>query len=234
MSFTERLLFAVPDTLALTSGTTGEMGFKHNSINMGPNGNYQLQYLDYRRVPRRAETRRGRNVTGITASFIGGGDSNTINPSSDCSFISGGSGNNIGALTGAGFGVIFGGIGGGGGNCIDDTSAPTSYGIIGGGQANCICAGTNHSSIFSGNGNIVSGSCSSILGGSGNSDGGFNYVGIFGQAITGVGNNLFHVDGIYVNAMCGPGPGGLVPGTLYYQTGVLPGPLAACKVIFMA
>ena len=72
----------------------------------------------------------------------------------------------------------------------DNTSSPlgrpgevSSYGVIGGGQGNTIAAGTNHSSIFSGNGNTVAGSCSSILGGSGNSDGGFPFTGMYGNAL---------------------------------------------------
>lgn len=74
-------------------------------------------------------------------------------------------------------------IGGGTRNSIDDAAAATSFGVVGGGQANTICAGTNHSSIFSGNGNIVSGSCSSILGGSGNNDNGFPYTGMYGNGL---------------------------------------------------
>ncbi len=57
-------------------------------------------------------------------------------------------------------------------------------GIIGGGQNNCVFPGTNHSSIFSGQFNKVSGSCSSVLGGSGNNDGGFPYTGMYGCNLT--------------------------------------------------
>ena len=70
-------------------------------------------------------------------------------------------------------------------NFIDD-GAGTTYGVIGGGQNNYIQPGTNHSSIFSGNGNNVSGSCSSILGGSGNNDNGNPWTGIFGNAVNGL------------------------------------------------
>jgi hypothetical protein len=75
-------------------------------------------------------------------------------------------------------------IGGGSNNHIDATGAATTYGVIGGGQNNMVAAGTNHSSIFGGNGNSVSGSCSAIFGGTGNSDGGFANIGIFGSGLT--------------------------------------------------
>ena len=98
-------------------------------------------------------------------------------------------------------------------NFINNTGFATTYGVIGGGQGNCIFPGTNHSSIFSGNGNCVSGSCSSILGGSGNSDGGFNYVGIFGQNVTGVIPNAFHAENFVGQNMP------LYTGTLPYPAG---------------
>ena len=87
------------------------------------------------------------------SSFVGGGDTNVINLASDCSFISGGSINNIGAVAGSGLGSIFSAIGGGYNNCIDDTNfasqcssifgGSNNFGngnglFIGGGDANCI------------------------------------------------------------------------------------------------
>ena len=115
----------------------------------------------------------------------------------------------------------------------DNTSSPlgrpgevSSFGVIGGGQGNTIAAGTNHSSIFSGNGNTVAGSCSSILGGSGNSDGGFNYVGIFGQGITGVCDNMFHVNCLWAGNLplaSGGAPGPLVAGTVWVDDVTVPG-----------
>jgi len=88
------------------------------------------------------------------------------------------------------------GTGGGSGNCIDSTGAATTYGVIGG---NCVFPGTNHASIFGGNGNKVSGSCSAILGGSGNSDGGFNNVFIAGSGITAVNGSCLYINGLNAN-----------------------------------
>ena len=165
-------------------------------------------------------------------SFIGSGEGNVITFGSEQSFISGGTQNNIGALLGGGCGSVYGGIGGGCMNCIDDTGAQSCYGIIGNGLNNKICAGTNHSSIFSGNGNTVAGSCSSILGGSGNSDGGFNYVGIFGQGITANAGNTFFVEGL--NACSIPhiiGGVGALPGQIYWD--VPPAPDANPKALYI-
>lgn len=50
------------------------------------------------------------------------------------------------------------------------------------------------SSVLGGCGNQTLGNYSAILGGSGNNDNGFNYVGIFGQNIGGVAANTFHVN----------------------------------------
>ncbi len=152
------------------------------------------------------------NVGGGSSSFIGGGVSNKINYGSDYSFINSGTLNTIGSAGGSG--ATFSGISGGSQNCIDDSTAATAYGVIGGGFENCICAGTNHSSIFSGNGNCVWGSCSSVLGGSGNCDGGFDYVGIFGQGITGV-CSAFHANNFVAQNMPTT-PGG--PSGSFYKT----------------
>jgi hypothetical protein len=46
--------------------------------------------------------------------------------------------------------------------------------------------------------NSVSGTYSAILGGSGNSDGGFSYAGVFGQGITAVAANTFHIECLYM------------------------------------
>ena len=110
-------------------------------------------------------------------------------------------------------------IGGGEINQIDDGGAATSHSLIGGGQNNCICAGTNHSSIFGGNRNMVSGSFSSILGGSSNCDNGLDYVGIFGQNVTGVMNNAFHANNFVAQNMCSAagGSGPFATGTLYFD-----------------
>ena len=70
------------------------------------------------------------------------------------------------------------------------------------------------------------GSCSSILGGSGNNDGGFNYVGIFGQGITGVIPNAFHGENFVAQNIpfySGSGPLPVPAGSkaMYYQTTAL-------------
>jgi hypothetical protein len=124
-------------------------------------------------------------------------------------------------------------IGGGSNNHIDATGAATTYGVIGGGQNNMVAAGTNHSSIFGGDGNNVSGSCSTILGGSGNNDGGFAYAGIFGQAVTGVMNNALHIEELVIQNIpvdttaTGSGPYALLPIGALYTTAA---PLAGFKM----
>ena len=118
-------------------------------------------------------------------SFVGGGSHNNVYIASDCSFIGGGTTNSIGdSSVGGTSPAIFSFIGGGSGNCIDSVGSGSAYGTIGGGKDNCIFPGTSHSSIFSGDTNSVSGSCSSILGGSNNNDGGFAFVGMYGNTLT--------------------------------------------------
>jgi hypothetical protein len=41
----------------------------------------------------------------------------------------------------------------------------------------------NHASIFGGNGNSVTGNCSAILGGGGNGDGSFAFIGMYGNGL---------------------------------------------------
>ena len=147
-----------------------------------------------------------------------------------------GTSNYIGNLAGTGLGIQNSFIGGGSANCIDDGTAVISYGVIGGGnynciapgtsfasvfngQNNCICAATDYASIFSGQNNCVAGNYSSILGGSGNSDGGIPYVGIFGCNITGVMPCAFHANEFVAQNMPGPYTGGPLPaptGGLFY------------------
>jgi hypothetical protein len=156
--------------------------------------------------------------------FVGGGCQNGVHACSIFSTVVGGCSNSIGLLTATGFGATFSFLGGGGGNCIDSVNTVnTTYGVLGGGQNNIVCASTNHSSIFSGFNNKVSGSCSSILGGANNCDNGFNYVGIFGCNVVGALNNAFHVNQLIAqniqagNALtCAP-PASLatIPGALY-------------------
>jgi hypothetical protein len=70
--------------------------------------------------------------------------------------------------------------------CLD-TSATliNNFGTIGSGQSNYVGPGTNHSSIFGGNTNIVNGNCSAILGGFGNNDNGVPLTGMFGNGLAG-------------------------------------------------
>jgi len=69
--------------------------------------------------------------------------------------------------------------------------------------------------MFYRNGNTVSANYSSMVGGCGNSDAGFNFAGVFGQGITAVANNTLHVN--CLNAAGTPGAiGGLPVGTVFY------------------
>ena len=161
------------------------------------------------------------NYVYSSCSFIGGGACNNIHLCYDMNTIVGGCQNSIGSsiTSGSGFTVGYSIIGGGVNNCIDSTPTGISkFDFIDDGCNNTVCAGTNHSGIFSGYQNCVSGSCSVVLGGSGNNDGGYNYVGIFGCNVTGVVANGFHVNEVViqdipvVNAV---GFLGLVQGQLY-------------------
>jgi hypothetical protein len=70
--------------------------------------------------------------------------------------------------------------------------------------------------------NTVSGTYSAILGGFGNNDAGFNAAGIFGQNVTAVASNTFHVE--CLNAVNTPLPSAGHPsGTIFkYNGGPLP------------
>ena len=160
------------------------------------------------------------NTLGAESSFIGGGEANAISNTSKTSFIGGGTNNAIGAV--GGVATINSAIVGGSGNIIDDTGAITTNSIVGGGDQNFIGAGASYASIFGGQLNQVTGAYSSILGGSGNNDGGFNYVGIFGQNVNGVMNNAFHAEEIVLQNIpvdttaTGTGPYATLPsGALY-------------------
>jgi len=141
----------------------------------------------------------GCNIAAGAYSFVGGGGgaaaANGNAANGDLSFVGGGI-TNIAACTGS-----F--IGGGAGNCVAGEQS-----FVGGGQQNCVTSSlgaVNCSVIVGGFGNLVCddgvnpvvasfigggvqnkvcGSCSAILGGAGNSDGGFPYTGIFGVGIT--------------------------------------------------
>jgi hypothetical protein len=66
--------------------------------------------------------------------------------------------------------------------------------------------------------NTVSGTYSAILGGFGNNDAGFNAAGIFGQNVTAVASNSFHVECLNaVNTPCLTS-GGLPAGSIGFIT----------------
>jgi len=100
-----------------------------------------------------------------------------------------------------------------------------TWNVIGGGDKNCIYNGANYASVLGGGSNHVSGSFSSILGGCGNSDGGFNWAGVFGCNVTGVLPCAFHANNFVAQNMAGPYTGTpLVPtGGLYYCIDTLTG-----------
>jgi len=139
----------------------------------------------------------GSNCSGIVT-----GDTNIL--SGNHSILGGGLNNGIGNIGAPSPGADFSFLGGGSANCIDTGGAPgaTTYGTIGGGESNTIHAGTNHSSIFGGSNNQVSGNCSAILGGINNNDGGYPYTGIFGVGVTGLplaaGNGGFFVNELVI------------------------------------
>ncbi len=74
----------------------------------------------------------------------------------------------------------------------------------------------NGVSIEGGHNYTTTGACSSILGGSGNNDGGLNNVFIAGNGITAVTPNTFHVE--YLNAVNTPVAGPFPSGTMMYKT----------------
>jgi hypothetical protein len=62
------------------------------------------------------------------------------------------------------------------------------------------------SSILGGYNNTISGNYNTILGGTGNTDSGYSHVGIFGNNVSAVANNTFHVE--CLNACSTPGYSG--------------------------
>ncbi len=152
-------------------------------------------------------------------SGIGAGGQNVIE-NGYVNFIGGGDHNHIISPTGTSTQISRSFIGGGIGNYIFEQCSS----IVGGCQ-NTINAGGVGSFIAGGDTNTISGACSSILGGSGNNDGGFAYAGIFGQNVTAVAPNTFHVE--CLNAVNTPIYGGALPsGTLAFVN-VTPGMVAA-------
>jgi hypothetical protein len=129
-------------------------------------------------------------------SVILGGSSNCILSNSIQSFIGGGSFNEI-------------------------SSASSIANVILGGRSNLVGNGS-YSTILGGENNIITGSCNAILGGSNNNDGGFNFVGISGNAVNGAMNNAFHANCFYARNM--PSGIGVAQGHLFYRNfgGVCP------------
>jgi len=88
----------------------------------------------------------------------------------------------------------------------------------------------NDGSVYGSN----SGAFSTILGGSGNTiSAAYSYAGVFGQGITASASYAFHANCL-ITPNTPPGPASFVAGTIYFQTGVLPGALASCKVLMLA
>ena len=113
--------------------------------------------------------------------------------------------------------IVFQVNGGIGDNFIDsNATSPATCGVIAGGFKNKYCAGIHYLSIFSGHNNTVAGNCSAILGGVNNYDGGLDFVGIFGQSVTGVIPNAFHAENFVGQNMPGPY---VYPGPLPYPAG---------------
>jgi hypothetical protein len=90
-------------------------------------------------------------------------------------------------------------------------SVTSKYSFIGAGESNTNSA--NHSFIGSGINNVIQAPCSAILGGSGNSDGGFAYAGVYGCNVTAVASKTFHANNFAAQNM--PTAAGAV-GTFYY------------------
>ena len=137
---------------------------------------------------------------------ISGGCGNCICYASNGSTISGGYGNFIGGVQDGWQCLSF--IGSGQNNCITGaiSGGCASFGVISGG-----CNNTISNACFS-----------AILGGSGNTIGaGFDHVGIFGQNITNVCSNTFHVN--CLNACDTPGYSASLPtGTIFKHSGSAP------------
>jgi hypothetical protein len=101
-----------------------------------------------------------------------------------------------------------------------------AHSFVGGGCDNVVDGAC--SSILGGYKNYVAGDCSVILGGANNNDMGMAYVGIFGNGITAVAANTFHVENAWANGnVCVIGQCVTIPniqplptgpsGTLYYM-----------------
>ena len=100
-------------------------------------------------------------------------------------------------------------------NCLLPVSNVTAscYSFIGAGCCNVISNGC--SSIVGGFCNTISGGYSSILGDSGNSDGGFDYAGVFGCNVTAVASCALHSNNFVAQNMpTSP----TTPGALWYNS----------------
>jgi hypothetical protein len=74
-------------------------------------------------------------------------------------------------------------------------------------------------------GNIVSGAYSSILGGTGNNDGGFTNAHIVGSGINAVLANTLHANALWANAIPNiPSGIGALPGQIYWDAPPAPDP----------
>ena len=155
-------------------------------------------------------------------SAVGGGTNNCavdIN-----SFVGGGVNNSAGAK--ASF------IGGGDTNVIDPAFGVCA--VIGGGNLNF--NGSGFGVIGGGQNNILSGDqFNAILGGQNNNDAGLAGVMIAGNNITAVNPDTLHINGLWANGIPGPGSGGAIPGTVYWQyISSLPVPFNSCQILMIA
>lgn len=131
------------------------------------------------------------NTAASTSAVIGGGTYNCN--IGGLTVIGGGTCNTIGNIAGS-FDSQFSFIGGGYCNCVDSAAFTSNFGFIGNGQCNYVGPGTNYGTIVNGLCNTVTGNCSAILGGSGNSDGGLAWAGVFGCNVTAVSACAFHAN----------------------------------------
>ena len=118
-------------------------------------------------------------------------------------------------------------VGGGDGNWATGTKS-----VVGGGDTN-LATGAN-TFIGGGYNNQVSGQLNGIIGGANNNDAGLAGVMIAGNNITAVNNNALHIEGLWACAIPGPGYGGGITNTVYYDVfPTLPPPWNACKVLMI-
>jgi len=121
-----------------------------------------------------------------------------------------------------------------GSGCGNQTNSPNNF--AGTGIKNTIATGSDFSSILNGQTNTINANSpfSAILGGNNNViPAGCSNAGIFGQGITAVASDTFHVNCLNANSIPGPYAGitFLPTGTVYYGTG--PAIIPGAKVLYI-